>query len=1001
MNNKYVLVYMLAFVLSFITGEVHGQKNVKYITIQSIVKDINGKAIPGVNVFGKEGAILVQTDVNGKFTISVPEKSDILFEADGFNELTRSASDIFEAIELTKSPFMEGKNDVVNVAFGRVNAKEKVAALSVLHTADVLSVSNMQDVQDAMQGRIPGLMNNGMLRRIGAPLVVVDGIPRDFSSIQTEEIDQITVLKDINASIMYGTQAKNGVVLITTKRGVPNKRKINVLLEQGYSTPVVLPQYLNSAKYMGLYNEALVNDGLTAIYDETQIANYSNGNVYRYPDTDYFSDEFLKSGKPFTSFISEFSGGNKTTKYYANFGWVNSGSILKNGEAKNANTNRLNARANVDIQINDYVKSNIDAVVVFDIDKNINGDFWGYSNSLHPYYFSPLIPVSMIENKNSIETAKLINGKYILGGTTQYMNNVYGDMYFAGYKQRIGKTIQLNNGIDVDLNKIAKGLTLKTSISFDMYNSFVQSVINQYAVYSPVWDSINQSKILDVQKINEDKPMNYQNLSDADYTRNLSVYAMLDYKKTMGNNNITATLLGYYNNSHVNYVVADKKYAHLGFHATYNYAKKYYLDFNSAYIHSVKFAKGNRGAFSPSVGLGWLLSEEDFMKGIDNIDYLKLKFSTGVLNTDIDILNPNQSMIDNYMYESTFVTGNQYGWGDGLRESRSVTVTRQLNPNLTFEKMKDLNVGLEGYLFNNMIGFDANVFHVVNSGIVAQRVTYPAYVSTYIPFENMNENSYSGAELGLNFNKKAGDFDVNVGANLLYAVSRVDLLNEIWSYDYQYRQGEKLNSIFGLKSLGFFADEADIQNSPTQTFGEVKPGDIKYKDQNKDGVIDANDEVMIGNWLPDFTYSAHFNLKYKSLNLFVLGVGQNGGNGMYDSDYFWVDGNDKYSVEVLNRWTPETAQTATYPRLTSKNSSNNYRNSTFWMYKNDYFSISQIQLTYEMPFHVITNLGLKGLNVYLRGSNLLMLAKDAEKRQLVIGGEPNYRNYAAGLKILF
>lgn len=1001
MNGKFIVTLMVSFLLLQGIGEVSGQQKQNIITIKSVVKDENGNPIPNVDIYGKEGANRVQSDINGGFTINVTTGSKLLIESEGYNKTILSTSNFPETIILSKSSYLMGEDDVVNIAFGKIKKNESIGSFSVLNTNKILKADNEQDVTNAIKGNVLGLMNNPILRGKGEPLVVVNGIARSLASVIMEEVEQITVLKDANASLLYGSQAKNGVILITTKKGLPFKRKINFSLEQGFSTPIALPNYLGSADYMKLYNEALTNDGLSPAYSEDIISKYASGeNIYRYPNTNYYSNEFLKSSKPITTFISEFSGGNETTQYYANFGWVSSGSLYKLGEGQNANVNRLNARANVDIKINDYIKSNIDAVVVFDIDKDVNGNFWEYSSTLHPNFFSPLIPISMIEDKESIEAAKLIEGKYILGGTSQYMNNVYGNMYQGGYNQNIKRTVQINNGIDVDLRKITKGLTFKTYFSFDLYNSFSQSVVNKYAVYNPTWDTDNQDKITGLKKFNEDEAKGVQTLSNADYTRNVGAYATFNYDRTFNTkHNITGTLLGYFNSTHLSYVVVDDKHAHLGLRGTYNYDKKYFVDLSTAYVHSVKFANGNRNALSPSIGLAWVMSEEDFIKNNDFIDYLKLKVSAGIINTDVDI--NNQSNPDHYMYQSTFLTNGKYKWGDGQREGSAVIVNRYNNQNLTFEKVEDVNFGIEGSFFDNMLSVDANAFYSKNSGKVIQRVTYPAYLSTYIPFENFNADSYTGAELGLNLNKKMGDFSFNIGANLLYTVSNVDKKDEIWQSDYQYRQGRSVYSIFGLESIGFFNDDADIQNSPTQMFGTVRPGDIKYKDQNNDEIIDQNDEIEIGDFLPDFSYGIHLNFKYKNLNIFVLGNGQNGSNDIYNNDYFWVDGNDKYSDIVLNRWTPETSQSATYPRLSSKSNANNYRNSTFWIYNNNFFSINRIQLTYDLPKVIIPKIGIKDLSIYVRGSNLFMLTKDAEQKQIKIGEEPMYRSFSGGLKVIF
>jgi hypothetical protein len=255
--------------------------------------------------------------------------------------------------------------------------------------------------------------------------------------------------------------------------------------------------------------------------------------------------------------------------------------------------------------------------------------------------------------------------------------------------------------------------------------------------------------------------------------------------------------------------------------------------------------------------------------------------------------------------------------------------------------------------------------------------------------------------LGISYNKTIGDFYIDLGANLLIADSKVVKRDEQWSENYQYRQGLSNDAMFGLQALGLFSDQADIDNSPSQKFGEVRPGDIKYKDQNGDGRIDEDDEVRIGNSNSRVTYGLNLTLKYKSLSLLAIGNGRYGGESYYSGNYFWIQGNDKYSEEVLNRWTPSTASSAAYPRLSSKNSANNFRNSTYWLYTDNYFTLDRVQLSLELPESLSQKISSKDMILYLRGENLVRLSEDAKKRQLRIGAEPIYRNYALGLRIMF
>jgi hypothetical protein len=254
----------------------------------------------------------------------------------------------------------------------------------------------------------------------------------------------------------------------------------------------------------------------------------------------------------------------------------------------------------------------------------------------------------------------------------------------------------------------------------------------------------------------------------------------------------------------------------------------------------------------------------------------------------------------------------------------------------------------------------------------------------------------------LNVNKKIGNVDLSLGTNTTYATSKVVKRDEIFVDAYQYRAGKPVDAIFGLVSNGLFMDQNDIANNSRQILGgEIRPGDIKYVDQNGDKLIDARDEVMIGRFMAPFTYGINLNVGYKNFNLFVLGTGNNGGYGLKNNNYFWASGDIKYSDVVRNRWTEDTKATATYPRLTSQQSANNFRNSDFWLYKTDRFNLSKVQLTYNLPDNVFSRTFVKGLLVYVAGGNLYTFSENREILDLSVASTPQFRNYNAGLRARF
>lgn len=1003
--KKYIAL-LLGLLSAFLTPDgVFAQKKAGQIVVKSKLLDSDGLPVANAKVAGQEGAVETTTDGLGNFSLRVPASSLLLIEADGYETKLLNAAEIGGTTTLDRPPFLFDESNAIKIPFGTTTRRETVGAITTLKPARNAKYDNVQTFSDLLRGRVPGLLGTSNIRGIGDAVVIVDGLPRDPSTLNVEEIDQVSVLRDANAGILYGVHAPNGLILVTTKRGQAYQRRFNVMAEQGFSTPTALPNYLNSADYIRLYNEARANDGLAAAFDDATIQNHANGqNPYRYPDVDYYSREFLAKSRPLTKLLSEFSGGNKVTQYYAHLGWINTGTLYNVGDAVDAGNNRFNVRSNVNIAISDYIKTYFDVAAIFNFDRSPNGDFWSDAATLHPYRYAPILPLSLLKHNvglsdgASLDNARLVNNAFILGGTTIYKNNVYGNQAIGGYNTQIQRTAQFNQGIEIDLRKITQGLRFRTVVGLDIRNGYSQSVNNQYAIYEPTWET-NASgvdSIASLNKIGTDLRTGVQNLGNLSFARRVGFQAILDYERTFREaHTFTGTFLGYLDQFNFEDLLVPQRQAHLGLRLTYDYQKKIFANFSGALVNGYKLAPGNRAGFSPSLGLGWVLTEESLLSGNSWLDYLKIRASAGIVNYEF-------GGQDYMRYAQTFGNYNgSFSWDDGNRSLPTVTLQRAANPGLTFEKMKNVNIGFDSYLFKQALYLEANWFATRNSGQVVQRTIYPSYLYNNIPFENYDETSYQGVELGANWTQTAGDFTLSLGANALYATSKVIQKDEIWQNDYQYRQGRANDALFALESLGFFADEADIAQSPAQQFGEVQPGDLKYKDQNGDGKVDANDMVQIGNAQPRFSYGLTLQIKYRNLSLFALGNGQAGSYGYYDGDYFRVQGDAKYSTEVLGRWTPATAATAIYPRLSSANNSNNFRNSTFWLYKNNFFNLNRVQLTYGLPQGVAKKLFSKDFSVFLRGENLARLSQDADRRQLRAGFEPTYRNFSLGARVKF
>ncbi len=1005
MNNTYIKILFLLLLLALLSPlKIYSQKakeeEKKIRIIESFVKDENGSPIRGAIVYGDGGAVYAITDASGKFSLSVPDRSNLLIEAADYESRLIQPSEYISLAEFTlkTSPLKYGEKDLANIAFGKKKRGDLVNAVSTFNAKDLVEFDYNQSIAEAISRQIPGLYHSGSIRNYGTALTIVDGLPRDISSIKMSEVEQVTVLKDLNSSLLYGSAAANGVILVTTKRGEAFKRKVNVTGNYGILQPRALPKYLGSAEYMKLFNEARLNDGLSALYSQTDIDNYTTGNEYRYPSVDWYSDNYLKPFKPYWSIVTELSGGNENAQYYTNIGWDQEGTLLNFGEGANSKRDRFNVRANVDLKIIDWITTAIDVVGIFDNTKGPTGaNYWSSAATMRPNLFSPLIPINLIDPDNALLLGRKndVEGKYLLGGTSTYQTNAIASSYSGGTNTNIKRTFSLNNRVDFNLDNFVKGLGFHTNLSFDFYTSFDQSIQNNYATYLPTWLA-SDNKITNLTKYGADARPGIQNVLNGYYTRRFGFYGMFDYDRTFGeNHNLAGALLLYGNTYNWEGNLQAAKNSNLGLRLNYSFRKKYMIDFSSTYANSVKLPKSTRLGFSPSLGAAWILSREGFMSSISAIDFLKLRFSVSDICTD-------EGIGGYYFWEDVVYRTGTWYWFETSWYNVGTRARYGPNPNLSWEKRKDLNFGIEGVFFNKLLSVDANVFTNRYYDMITRASTiYPSFYLDFIPYDNFGINAFRGAELGITLNKKVGDIDFSFGTNFLYATTKVIKRDEIFTYDYQYRKGKPLAAIFGLVDNGFYSDDNDIRNSPLSAFGGVKPGDLKYKDQNNDNIVDSDDQIQIGR--SDSPYSFGLNLKivYKNFTLFTRASGRIGADGMLSNDYYWVDGTDKYSEFILNRWTPATRATATFPRLTSLASSNNYRSSTFWLYNANNLTIDAIQLTYDMPGSIVRNAKMKNLKLFVNGYNLLMIARNKDIMELAIGAEPYYRSFSIGLKTVF
>lgn len=967
--------------------------------ISSKVTDTQGEPVKGATVTGREGANITLTGADGTFSIQVERDDIVLIEAEGYQTIQVAASEIINGADLTLEAlkFHMTEEDMVNIPFGEMSKRRLTGGVTLIDPKEILTFDNEQTFNGVLNSRVPGLFGNTNVRGLGNALIVVDGIPRSASSLNLQEIDEITVLRSLSARMLYGAQADAGVILIKTKRGQPFKRTMNVTAETGMQDPISFPNFLGAADYMELFNEALANDGEDPLYSQDAISNTRSGaNPVLYPDEDYYNSTYLRDMALFNKVILESSGGNNISQYYVNLGWNRNSSLLNLGEGADERTDRFNLRGNVNYQLNDWLKMSLDGIALIQVGRGprySNGDFWQLASTQLPNAFPTLIPAAQLEDSGLRSAAVLVGGDNVLGGTTQFQTNPFGELTRNGFTNRTDRVIQMNTGLDFDLGGITEGLTGKVFLSFDFINSFIRQQENSYAVYQPITtvDSTGAT-VVSFNKIGVDEKKDDQTINNSDigFERRLGLYGVLDYDKTFDNdNNLKLTAIAYRDQYEQINVIQPTRNLHYGIRGNYNIKDKYIVEATGVYAGSSLLTGSNRFAFSPSVGLGWVLSEENFLKNSSLFDYVKLTASWAQLN-----INP---VSDEFLYRTFYQRDGNFQYDDAVSQNTRLRIITG-NEDIDWAKRQELNLGVEA-LIGNKLWVEANYFNSKTTDMVAQLTgTYPGILggADFTPFENYESFSNEGVELGLNFfNDQSGDFRYSVGANFAVSTPEALIVNESAGLpDYRKQQGKPTDAHFAYVFDGFFMDETDIANSPVQTFGEVQPGDIKYRDLNGDGIINQDDQEVIGNANARFQYGLNLRLGYKNLELFVQGFGQTGAERYFNNEYFWVYGNRKYSDQVLGRWTPATASTATYPRLSSRFNANNFRNSTLWLFEDNFFNLRRVQLSYTLPFEIN---GIRNLTVYVRGANLLTISDIREKRELNIGQSPQMRTYALGV----
>jgi len=987
--------------------------------ISGTVNDTYGNPIPGVNILQEtqknNGAV---TDFDGNFTISIDDQSKLIFSYIGF--VTKKIETIDKNnLEVILEEDLLGLDAVTVVAYGTQKKASVIAAVTSINPEELrVPTSNLTS---SIAGRVAGVISyqrSGEPGRDNAeffirgvstfgyarsPLILIDGIETtstDLARLQPDDIASFSIMKDATATALYGARGANGVILVTTKEGKEGVVKINVRYEKAYSAPTKSLDIADPITYMTLHNEALATrnplGGRIYSLEKILISQDPNRNIMAYPTVNWF-DELLEDYTLNSRFNFNVSGGGKVAKYYLAATVNTDNGNLKIDPQNNFNNNinfkRISLRSNV----------NVNLTPTTEVALKFNGNFDDYIGPLDggaAVYQKAMQTNPVLYPRFYEPDAQFQNSTHILfGNYGQYGDylNPYADM-IRGYKDESYNNFLATVEVKQDLGFIAEGLNARI-----MGNTSRYSFYNLERKYNPFYYTLGnydfQSDQYTLIALNPNQGTEYLEYNEGNKVITNATYfeASLNYTTTIDDiHEISGMIIGI--SRELKYANAGDlqrslPYRNLGISGRFTYAhdEKYFSEFNFGYNGSERFAKSERFGFFPSFGFGWYISNEDFMTSIsDVVTKLKLKSTYGLVGND-----QIGSAEDRFFYISQVNLNNgsmgaPFG-NEFTNYINGVSIDRYANDQITWEKAKMLNLGIELGLFGK-IDIQADYFTEYRSNILMDRAQVPASMGLQSPIRaNVGEASSKGFEMSLDYKDNiTNDFFVAVRANFSFATSKYEVFEELdyvtAGLPWRSRIGLNLSQPFGYIAERLFIDEADIANSPIQTFGDYMAGDIKYKDINNDGIIDINDEVPIGYpTTPEIIYGFGTSASYRNFDFSFFFQGSARSSFFVDayntSPFIDTSGSAIGNNALLSAWANDHWSEndrnlyASWPRLSDQLIDNNNRNSTWWLRDGAFLRLKSIEFGYSFTDKLAEKLGFSAGRVYVSGTNLLTFSK--------------------------
>lgn len=868
----------------------------------------------------------------------------------------------------------------VNIGFG-IEQPLRESTMSVAMSSDI-NQRSAKNIGNSLYGQILGLST---LQGTGdyasyeptfyvrglqslsssSPLLLVDGIERNITNISPEEVERVIVLKDAPATALYGYKGANGAINIITKRGIYHSNEIKFTYDHAFNWEIRRPDFVNAYNYAIALNEAYANDGKSARYSADELGAFRNGNYpYLYPNIDWIAETFRNRGSS-DIFNLSFRGGGSKLRYYTQVNLINNDGFIahahmNDGYSTQNKYNKANLRTNLDIDVTTTTKLsvNLDGVLLEASRPGLSSDgLWDKIYTIPAAAF-PIKTEDGLWGGNSTWT-----GYYNPVALTE------GRAYSKAHTRALFADATLSQ----DLSSVTKGLSAWSRIAYDNIAAYWENHTKNYRYGMASAGNWVNGEPVDITKYTAGSESNMSSDSKLDWqNRNFNFGIGVNYDHTFGIHKIQSVLMWNYEFRNWNgqnntiYRTTASLYGHYGL------KDRYFADLSLNLASSNKLAPGHRAAFSPTLSLAWLMSEEPFMKETAFVDFLKLRASWGVINID--------NIPEEGYWESVFTGGGSYNLGSNYDSYGGWKEGRLPSLNSTHEKAAKYNIGIDASLFGGL-ALTIDGYYQHRSDIwVSSSGKNSSVAGVSFPYVNGGIVDSYGIELGAQYHKEIfKDLILKAGANYTIAKNEIkEEYEEPRAYSYEERTGNPVNQIFGLQAVGFFTDQAEIDNSPVQRLGTTpKPGDIKFKDQNGDQIIDEDDYVKMGynTTCPEIYYSFNLGLEYKRIGFNALFQGVANYTAILNTKSVYrplVNNTNIGQYYFDNRWTPETANTAKYPRLSSEDNQNNYTTNSVWLADRSFLKLRNIEVYYNFPESLFkTSKFIQNAKFYVRGIDLL------------------------------